>query len=411
MTIFFSFLCFCSIVNNLFAFMNIRRLKAYRPPSSVQLTAGKKLYLILKVYKETAQIRQTIERLSRDLAGFSNIKVLIVGTIKERDSSGINPTLALAEQATQKNPLFDILECPVVGTHAHQNNYAIASIHEDPMKTWIMTLDIDTDVTLDGFKAIIEAINADHAIIQQTAFFLSNYTKVDFFQKGNAIYQSRWKIIQELKRVQLNQITHGWFLLNIVGHGLCINLKEMHTLKGFCETVPIEDVALGYVASVLNKRIHALPVIELGDVPTTWRAGFKQKITWAYGPMYFPVYYARFKQEHPAAYQADKWRAFIIMLEGFYAYVAWCLISPVLFLALFYAFSGAISAWAFLLFYFLEYVQSIQLFIHKYHLKTSFLKALIAGFCESLLISWPAIVALGILCLKKAPVKFKTEHV
>lgn len=411
MSVFFSFLCFCSMMNNLFAFINIRRLKTYQAPAQVQLKPGKKLYLILKVYQETAQIRQTIARLSQDLAPFENVTVLIVGTIKERDSSGRNPTLELAQQAVRNNTLFHILECPIVGTHAHQNNYAIASIKTDPKNTWIMTLDIDTDVTQDGFKAFIEAINADRRIIQQTAFFLSNYAKVDFFQKGNAVYQSRWKIIQELKRVQLNKWTHGWFLLNAVGHGLCINLKEMQALNGFSEAVPIEDVALGYVISAMNKRMDALPVIELADVPTTWKAGFKQKITWAYGPMYFPIYYKRFRQEHPAAYQANKLRAFVIMLEGFYAYFAWCLISPVILGAIFCALSGSVSAVAFLAFYCLEYGQSVHLFIHKYRLKTSFWKALAAGLCESLLISWPALAALGILCIKKAPVKFKTEHV
>ena len=86
MSVFFSFLCFCSMMNNLFAFINIRRLKTYQAPAQVQLKPGKKLYLILKVYQETAQIRQTIARLSQDLAPFENVTVLIVGTIKERDS-------------------------------------------------------------------------------------------------------------------------------------------------------------------------------------------------------------------------------------------------------------------------------------------------------------------------------------
>jgi hypothetical protein len=309
-----------------------------------KIDSDKYLYLILKVYQEEATIEDSILRLRKLVNNSPNIKIIIVGTIKERKADHKNHTLTLARKLTKNDKNFKVIECDVIGSHAHQNNYAIKSIKTKKEKSWILTLDIDSDITKQGLIQLIKLINRNKLIIQQNTVFLSNFKKLNILQQGNAIFQSRWTLAKERKRLILNTLLKGWYVYHVVGHGLCINLDKLNEYDNFNEEVLIEDLALGFYLSAANERIVMLPTLEIGDTPNAFYEGFKQKITWSYGPMSYPLYYNNFKTRFPDKFKENKLRTIVLMLIGFYSYFSWLFLSAFLFIMIYLALNNNILA-------------------------------------------------------------------
>ena len=124
-----------SMVINLSIFKSIRYLKS-APRISLDLDDDVNLVLLLKVYRETVLIEETVEFIKRMIDGHKNLSVIIVGNAKERDEKGKNPTLEVAKRAVNKDYRFKVLECDHPNaTHAHQNNHALANIDTPGEKT------------------------------------------------------------------------------------------------------------------------------------------------------------------------------------------------------------------------------------------------------------------------------------
>jgi hypothetical protein len=92
-------------------------------------------------------------------------------------------------------------------------------------------------------------VNQSEHIIHMPALFLENFRELQFVQRGQALYQSRWTLVHECKRILLNRKC-GLSAYHLVGHGLCISKARPAELHGFPEDVILEDVALGFRASV-----------------------------------------------------------------------------------------------------------------------------------------------------------------
>jgi hypothetical protein len=64
---------------------------------------------------------------------------------------------------------------------AHQVNYAAQLLPQRgvPASTWLFLVNIDSQFSRDGLMAVVEHIDNEARIIQQSAVFLSNYSRLE----------------------------------------------------------------------------------------------------------------------------------------------------------------------------------------------------------------------------------------
>ena len=357
MDILFGLLLARSLLNNAFivGFLTWSRLSKIR-----QLGIGplqqRRLVIVLPVLDETAIIEKTVRYLRETIFGIENVDVIIVGSAQERASDGTNPTLHAARRAIGSASNFMVIESTHMPTsRARQLNFAISTISNTAADTWVLTLDIDSRYQQRGLFGFLNAVSAAAEVVHQPALFLENFSRLSVFQKGQALYQSRWTCAHECKKI----IFHRWLgasVYHLVGHGLCIHLSALQKVKLFPESTVLEDVHLGYICSVIGLKVKMLPVFELADSPPSLIEGLYQQYRWASGVQQYPSFYRDFIQRFAPSQRIVHAKAFFFMLQGILSSVAWNVSTYLLIVAGVFAYRGHLSAAAFLASYLIEFL-------------------------------------------------------
>jgi hypothetical protein len=322
--------------------------------------------LIVPVFRETATVAQSVNHFA-SLARRWNLSLLIVGTARERSTEGINPTLLAARNAAQSMafPYAEILEAPSLESNrAHQVNYAVGQTAGSSIR--IMTFDVDSRVSTSCLNNIMA--NIGHELIHTPALFLDNFDHLSIIQKGQALYQSRWTIAHECKRIWLNAGT-GLVNYHLVGHGLCIAKSLLARAGMFSEKFILEDVHLGYRLGVLGSSAVIVPDFELADSPQTFMEGWRQQIRWSAGVQQYPLYCFDFLREFPNVSIWIKLRAIVYGAQGLLSSLTWNISSYVFAISLVFAICGEILAICFLGIYFAELLLCSVLFWRRGYIR------------------------------------------
>ena len=403
-------LCLRSIFSTIFICLVLRRFIRPHIPEN-PLSADKHLVIILKVFEETRLIEETITYIKRHTHNINNLKVIIVGSARERNSEGNNETLKLAASVIPRSAEYIIVEDPELnGSHAHQNNYALQFIKTPHDRTWIMTLDIDSKFSKRGLQAVVNEINSNTLVMQQSCLFLSNFPRLSVIQKGHAIYQSRWTIAHELKRILLHNHTF-LSVAHVVGHGLCIRLDTLFFFGGFPEETMTEDIHLGYYIVAARLPIKSIPIFEIGDSPEHFRDGLRQEYVWSFGAMNYPQYHSVFRKRFPDIWKKNRFRCFIIMVESIISYVGWLTCSWLVASAIVAAMCGSIPALWFVMLYIFEFLLCAVAFLYfGLMTKSDFIMTPIYGLLGAVRRSLGADIAAAAVLLGQSPKKHKTPH-
>ncbi|WP_181770209.1 glycosyltransferase family 2 protein [Bradyrhizobium sp. UNPF46] len=311
-----------SLFNCIFA---IGFLKWIEGQQQAAVSSPDRLIIILPVYKEERSIDAALVRLSELLDVAGNCAAIVVGSSRER--SGVDPrnlTLSLAEKAKVERDLsVTIVEDPDQNSNrAKQINYALATIDGSPAKSWILTLDIDSKVPRRVIHLIRSGMAQDAGIMHVPALFLDNFSKLSVLQKGQALYQSRWTITHECRRMLLHRWT-GQMHYHLVGHGLCIELQQLLSVGMFPAASILEDVHLGYICSVLNRKVHIVPEFELADSPVTYIEGWRQQYRWAAGVQQYLYFLGQLRGRLADYPFLIRFKAVFFALQGMLNSISW----------------------------------------------------------------------------------------
>ena len=354
-----------ALLSNISVFLILRRFRLSRRESddTVQLSANRHLMMLLKVFEEHALIEETVLSLSNQIAAWPDMSLMVVGTERERNGEGRNPTLDKARLAAFGRNNVQVIEAPIKAnaSHAWQNNYALDFITTEAHHTWIMTLDIDSRFTKTGLNTIVRHINDDRNVIQESCVFLANYRRLGLWQRAHALYQSRWTISHEIRRILIHNATH-LSVAHVVGHGLCIRLSLIRELRGFPEETPMEDINLGFYLVAMGEHIESVKDFEMGDTPETIRDGLRQEYAWSLGARMYPMYLRHFAHKFPAEWQRQKVRLLFLTLQGTISYINWLSSSWIVMIVLVNALLGNVWASLFLLIYIGDYFQCAYFF-------------------------------------------------
>lgn len=377
------------------------------------LLENRRLVILLPVFQETALIKQTIQYIEESIKGLRNISVYIVGNSKERGLDNYNPTLEIARNMIVDKSVFHVMEYEKSnGMMAHQINFCINQIAQNMSSnsdTWIYIINIDSRFSVEGLKAIITSINRNTQIIQQSAIFLSNYDKINILAKGAALYQSRWTISHEIKRFWLRKVS-SYFLIHVVGHGLCINLDKFMKYHGLPEDTITEDLQFGFFLAAAGEEVESLPILELADSPARLSDVLKQKYVWSFGPMLYPQYLQNYRRNFPDKYKSNPLRAIMITIQGVTNHINW-LTSTWIILYLIYIAPISVLSITFLTLYLLEYIQCLLFFYKRSNIKLGdILLAPILIVTNLIVHSLAANKALLDFICKREIIKYKTNH-
>lgn len=398
-------------IKALFAIGQVLRV-GIDPPQADTLMSGRRIVIILKVYREEGNIGAAIGHIQSVLHNFEHFSAIIVGTAKERTDGGDNLTLDAARRAVLPgSPRIKIIEAPgdQHANVAQQLNYAVASIDSDPTRTWILTMDVDTRFSLKGIREINSYVNRDEKIIQQSGLFLANYSELSFWQKGHAILQSRWTICHEVLRIHAHRHCR-LVLAHVVGHGLCINISTLRLHHGFPAETFIEDIHLGFNLAGDGEAIRSCYTFDDSDNPKTLLAGLRQEYSWSYGAMLYPLYWHHYPHY---ATLGDRRRIvpLIMMLQGIMLHVNWLCMSWVVVGLGVLAIRGSILALSVLGIYLIDYLACVILFVRLGKLRFSQIPQAMLATCTAILRrSLPADYALLRLLLGLHIGRFKTNH-
>lgn len=388
----------------------IRRL-AGKPRTDECLEGDRRLVLMLPVLDEELVVRDAVRHLVEVTDGLGNIEVWVVGTARERGSRG-NPTLEAVTDLAAHNRVRVVEDPRPSGWMAHQLNYVIGELSSsaNTERTWLLFVNVDTRMSRVALLSFVHLINRDVDIIQQSALFLANYDSLGFLARGFAIWQSRWTIAHELRRFAMHR-RWKFALVHVVGHGLCISLTKLLSYKRLPEDTVTEDLHFGFYLAAHGEDMVSLPVLSLGDSPTSVRAALRQKYVWSFGPMLYPRYLLLLKRKFPAAWREVRVRGIILCAQGVVSFASWLLVSwTLLYLAWLSVAAGSVLAALVLISYLANYAQCIRFFKQEGYVVGSPLSALTAAIAAGLLHSLPAALALFHLTLRTPIRKYKTPH-
>lgn len=417
MDILLIYLIIRSVVHNIWtAIIIVKLFRTLRKNESHTLNNGKRLFLILPVFKEVELIEDTIKYVYGCISELDEVYLYVVGTARERNESLENPTLKLAKSVSDKFEKVKVIEDKrSTGWMAQQVNFAVETILKegnDTSKSWMFLINIDSRFSKQGLNLVIKNIKNDVPIMLQNAVFLSNFGKINWLQKGFALWQSRWTLTHEIKRLVINNI-NSFYLMHVVGHGLCILLDKFIEYKMLPEDTPTEDLHFGYYLAAGGEHAKPLWVLESADSPVSLKETLRQKYTWSFGPMLYPRYFWSFRKKFPLKWKDYKIRAFALMVQGLISYLNWATVSWLLIFYIFQSFySDSALAMAFILLYLFEYFQCCVFFYWQGQIRL--LDLLLSPICimvSGLFHSLPANIALiNYFTRPLASHRFKTSH-
>jgi len=315
-----------------------------------------RVVVILPVLNETTRIDDAVRFLSGMATEAGVEECVIVGTPRERDEAGRNPTLDAAVRATATDPRFRVIEAdePCWGK-AHQVNFGVraTTLTSSSEQTWFFLIDIDTRFNASALLEARTQMQRGEAFIQQHSVFLADFATLPLTQKGHALYQSRWTLSHEIKNNTIAYRT-GWYVSHIVGHGAYIQLSEFNALGGLPQSTVSEDLHFGYYVVASGRRIRSIRTLEMSDTPDTLSAAMAQQKTWAFGPLAYYKFRNLMKVEIPEEFAQNRLRSFIISMFGFATCLNWIFLFPALVSVFILAILGTDFAIATLLTYYIE---------------------------------------------------------
>lgn len=307
------------------SFNRIIKFALSKPPISNKLAYDKNLIFVLPVYQEERLIRETVLYYKNYVEKFENVKLIVVGTRKERKKVGINPTLSLINDLQSEKII--LLEYPEQdGYMAHQVNYVCWYLKErdfDLAKTWIHLLNIDSRVGNAYFSEAFYYINENISIILQSALFVSNFKSLWWLLKGVSIVQTRRTITWEQRRIKLHNMCSSK-LYHVVGHGLLINLKKIFDYHLFPTDTLNEDMHLGYYFSVAWEQIQGMISYEVADVPNSFWDRWKQAAGWFIWAVDYRNYFKLYQHKF---WKKRMFRGLLFAIQGLYNAFKWLIIS------------------------------------------------------------------------------------
>lgn len=218
------------------------------------------------------------------------------------------------------------------GTMADQINYAargelarLTGEGMDPRRIWLGIYNADSRPHPDTLTKVAAMYNRhpDTRVVQQSAVFTRNLRTAAgaaaMFVDGAALLQSRWTLAREITRLrrQAHQARtgrpRGWpHLAHCVGHGLFLRADTFTDLGGLPTTTMNEDLAFGYLACAAGIPIDPLPLLELGDSPSTPRGVARQARQWFWSYPQYP----RFHTLAADARHGSRWARTALTAQG-----------------------------------------------------------------------------------------------
>lgn len=322
----------------------------------VELPDDIALAVVLPVFDEQDSVAASVDHITSLIS--AETRLYVVGNARERNTFGVNRTLEAASIASKNRHNVTILEYPFLdGRRPHQVNYALDAIKSDSCATWVLMVDVDSRLSILGLSEIISAIRCGNTIIHQPALFLGNFSSLSFAQRGHAIYQSRWTLAHEIRRILTHNYT-GCFISHVVGHGLCIQLDTLNALGRVPTDTVLEDLHLGFYAAALMKKVYVVRSFEIGDCPISWKEGFEQEFRWASGAQQYPLFCRHFLSRFRITRWSILLRAIIVAFHGVVSSAAWNLVTYIFFGALIAALCGDVPSLLFVVLYLCEFQQS-----------------------------------------------------
>ena len=313
-----------------------------------------RIVILVKVYQEANRAVELVDRLMEILEIDRGLSAIIVGTERER-VAGQNATLTAIRDLLPLGHTISVIEASGknAASRPDQINFALGAISWAADTTWVLHLDVDTEISLEGIHNVIEKVNSGVGVILQSSLFTKNFLDLGYFQKGHALLQSRWTLSHEMLRIRASKFS-PYVLTHIVGHGSCINLRILKEYGGWPTQLETEDIELGFFLCVNGEPVSSLSTLNNSDTPTTVREGLKQELAWSFGALnYFvyPFYFMRKFSEY------SRLRLAAVSLQGILLWLNWMLVSWIFMGGVFFfVVSGSLTALMFLLITLLDYI-------------------------------------------------------
>ncbi|WP_141747658.1 glycosyltransferase family 2 protein [Streptomyces nanshensis] len=209
------------------------------------------------------------------------------------------------------------------GAMAHQVNYAADSFlgelgPEERAGWWIGLYNADSRPHPDTLAAVAARAAAPEArIVQQSALFTGNLAQMPpgmagATAAGAAWLQSRWTLAREIPRLRRQAAAarsgrRGVPLAHCVGHGLFVRADQWSAWGGLPTELMNEDLAAGFLACAAGVPIDPVPVLEIGDSPSTLRALVRQQSQWFWSYAQYPAM-VRLAAARDVGTPAVRWR-------------------------------------------------------------------------------------------------------
>ncbi|SDQ28472.1 glycosyltransferase family 2 protein [Pseudovibrio sp. Tun.PSC04-5.I4] len=301
-------------------------------------TCGKKIVVVIPALLERDRLPGTITYFLNNMRSLHSLKIVICTTAREPYKPGSGQsTYDLVQEMISHNPqqgLHLVHDPRQNGSMAHQINFAFTEMRRTRMigdDDYIAIYNADSRPHPATMRWVYSQIINQNTfdVFQQSALFIRNFNDLNgILAKANALYQSFWTLSHEIPRL-LNQ-SHGFqfqkrfYNAHCVGHGLFIRAELYETLGGLPEDTLTEDLNFGFRLRAMGKNISPIPYLENADAPSTYRAAFRQKKIWFWGPMLYPYYWL----QHLRARRTHRFRATVIALQGWLSAWRWLAAGP-----------------------------------------------------------------------------------
>ncbi len=299
---FFAFIFLKSFIR---VFRSARFIKKFKNKEYTK-PEGKKLSLIIPVYKEVGNIEKSVQYF-KDLKDICD--VYYVTTSKEEDGATYRD---VETQIARYNAInLHLVNCPnTEGNMATQITYMAKKLGPDEI---IGLYNIDSFPELKTFDFVLANIEKNMCY-QQLSYFDDSLNGV---MASAQDWQNRWSIVYEMGK--LSKESDFLNFKYTIGHGLFIYQSDLANLGYWDDTIINEDNELGYRMMCNGFKIKCIPYLEKAEFAKTKTIYVKQQSTWINGPLYAFDYYKREKKKGKKA-------SFLYALLNFKAAVSWTLL-------------------------------------------------------------------------------------
>lgn len=310
---------------------------------SMKTDCRTRLFILIPVLHEQRRIIETLKYFQQMIPKKADIFIVVCTTAKEGHTIETDvSTHDLVVSYIENNPgrSVEICHYPITsGAMAHQLNFAISKLASEcrlRSNDYIAIYNADSRPHPSTFHWFFLSLNAspEKRVIQQPAIFLRNYSDLQSsLTRAAALYQSCWTLTHEIPRLRRqsegNAAVCRFANAHCVGHGLFVRYDVVTEVGPFPEDTLTEDVYFGFLLRCASITIYPLPLLELGDSPTTFLSLLKQKYVWFWGPMLYPYYVCRYIRSHGLSIQ-NLIISFVLASQGFLNAMRWITVGPII---------------------------------------------------------------------------------